>query len=49
MLSENYVYKKEVDWSLYTMGLLYLLIIRLYLGRLWTFLKRGESRILHYI
>jgi 5-methylcytosine-specific restriction protein A len=47
-LTENYVYKKEVDWSLLTEGLTLPIENQVVFGRnMGRFLNRGEAREIH--
>ena len=48
MTTENYVYKKEVDWSLLSEGLTLPVDNQVVFGNLMgRFLKRGESKEIH--
>ena len=49
MESENYVYKKEVDWSTLMEGFTLPLDNQvIFLRNMESFLQRGESKIIHF-
>ncbi len=49
MESENYVYKKEIDWSALMEGFALPLENQvIFLQNMGRFLQRGESRIIHF-
>lgn len=47
METENYVYKKEIDWSTLMEGLLLDNQV-IFLRNMENFLQRGESKIIHF-